>query len=156
MNSFPKLSLHLSHSIRPLFTANSLVFPVIISKGAFRFSKKFSMETKPSMAVDSKPHELVEMLSALGLNDPLHKYPNCYPEANPIDIYRAHLTSILTELTGVDASIVYPALQWTQTLEKGDLVVPVPALRIKGKKPAELAEEWAEKVSSCFLRCIIC
>ncbi|KAF4630871.1 hypothetical protein G7Y89_g7267 [Cudoniella acicularis] len=77
--------------------------------------------------------------------DGIVRYPNCYPEANTVDIYRAHLTSILAEVTGVDAKIIYPALQWTQTLEKGDLVLPVPALRIKGKKPNELAAEWVAK-----------
>jgi arginyl-tRNA synthetase len=99
------------------------------------------------MAVDSMPHELINRLDTLGLKDSLHRYPNCHPEVNPVDIYRAHLTSILTEVTGVDAAIVYPAVQWTQTLEKGDLVLPVPALRVKGNSPAALAEEWAEKVS---------
>jgi arginyl-tRNA synthetase len=86
------------------------------------------------------------LLGKLSLTTPLPKYPNCYPEVNPVDIYRAHLTSILTEVTGVDAAIIYPALQWTQTLEKGDLVLPIPALRVKGKKPAELAAEWVAKV----------
>jgi arginyl-tRNA synthetase len=90
---------------------------------------------------------LSEKLKALSLDTPLPKYPNCYPEVNPVDVYRAHLTSILTEVTGVDAAVIYPALQWTQTLEKGDLVLPVPALRIKGKKPNELAEEWVAKVN---------
>ncbi|OWO99033.1 hypothetical protein B2J93_6610 [Marssonina coronariae] len=89
---------------------------------------------------------LSEQLKSLDLETPLPKYPNCYPEVNPVDIYRAHLTSILTGVTGVDAAIIYPALQWTQTLEKGDLVLPVPALRVKGKKPQELAEEWVAKV----------
>lgn len=90
---------------------------------------------------------LADKLKSLDLEKPLPKYPNCYPEFNQTDIYRAHLTEILTEVTGVDAAIIYPALQWTLTLEKGDLVLPVPALRIKGKKPNELAEEWASKVS---------
>jgi arginyl-tRNA synthetase len=111
------------------------------------------------MAVDSKPHDLLDRLGALGLKDSLHRYPNCHPEVNPVDIYRAHLTSILAEVTGVEASIVYPAVQWTQTLEKGDLVLPVPALRVKEKNPAALAEEWAEKVSmNCcsFLKRIPC
>ena len=111
------------------------------------------------MAVNSNPHALVDRLSALGLKESLHTYPNCHPEVNPVDVYRAHLTSILTELTGVDAAIVYPALAWTQTLEKGDLVLPVPALRVKDKKPTELAEEWAEKVGlGCwsFLETGIC
>ena len=30
--------------------------------------------------------------------------------------------------------------------EKGDLIVAVPALRVKGRKPDELAAEWSEKV----------
>ncbi|KAI9055424.1 hypothetical protein LZ554_000378 [Drepanopeziza brunnea f. sp. 'monogermtubi'] len=94
---------------------------------------------------------LSEQLKSLDLGTPLPKLPNCYPEVNPLDIYRAHLTSILTEVTGVDASIVYPALQWTQTLEKGDLVLPVPALRVKGKKPQELAEEWVAKFPESHL-----
>jgi hypothetical protein len=94
------------------------------------------------------PSDLAEKLKKLSLATPLPKYPNCFPEINPVDIYRAHLTSILTEVTGVDAAVVYPALQWTQTLEKGDLVLPIPALRIKGKKPAELGEEWVAKVFS--------
>lgn len=89
---------------------------------------------------------LSDKLKSLDLETPLPKYPNCYPEVNPVDIYRAHITSILKDVTGVDASIIYPALQWTQTLDKGDLVLPVPALRVKGKKPAELAAEWVEKV----------
>jgi arginyl-tRNA synthetase len=82
----------------------------------------------------------------LRLAEPLPQYPNYYPEINPVDIYRAHLTDLLKDVTGVDPAIIYPSLQWTQTLEKGDLVLPVPALRVKNKKPAELAAEWVEKV----------
>ncbi|KAK6866404.1 Arginyl-tRNA synthetase- cytoplasmic [Apiospora arundinis] len=66
----------------------------------------------------------------------LDKYPNCFPDINPVDIYRSHITSILTKITGVDSKIVYPALQWTATLDKGDIVLPIPALRIKGKPDA--------------------
>jgi arginyl-tRNA synthetase len=91
---------------------------------------------------------LSEKLKDLSLATPLPEYPNCYPEVNPVDIYRAHLTEILTKVTGVDAALVYPALQWTQTLEKGDLVLPIPALRVKGKKPPELAAEWVANVSN--------
>jgi arginyl-tRNA synthetase len=98
-----------------------------------------------------EPAFLAEKLKSLNLTSPLPKYPNCYPELNPVDIYRAHLTSILTEVTGVDSAIIYPALQWTQTLEKGDLVLPVPALRVKDKKPPELAAEWVQNVCTVDL-----
>jgi arginyl-tRNA synthetase len=96
--------------------------------------------------------QLTEKLKTLSVT-PLREYPNCFPDVNPVDVYRSHLTSILTEVTGVDAKIVYPALQWTQTLEKGDLVLPVPALRVKGKKPDELAAEWIQKVCVIIYKC---
>lgn len=85
-------------------------------------------------------------MQKLGLEDKLESFPNSYPELNPTDVYRAHITSILADITGADKSIIYPQLQWTMTLDKGDLILPVAALRIKGKKPQDLALEWAEKV----------
>ncbi|KAI9831643.1 MAG: hypothetical protein M1826_003252 [Phylliscum demangeonii] len=88
--------------------------------------------------------DLISSLSKLGISH-MSPYPNASPESNPVDVYRSHITDHLATITGVDATIIYPALQWTQTLEKGDMVLPVPALRIKGKKPAELAAEVAEK-----------
>ncbi|KAI9809991.1 MAG: hypothetical protein M1827_006758 [Pycnora praestabilis] len=66
---------------------------------------------------------------------------------NPFDIYRSHITEILAPITGADAKVIYGALQWTQTLDKGDLILPVPALRVKGRKPNELALEWGERFS---------
>lgn len=78
----------------------------------------------------------------------LDQYPNCYPGMNPVDVYRSHITTLLHGVTGVDTAIIYPAIQWTQSLDKGDMILAAPALRVKGKKPTELAEEWAEKVRS--------
>ncbi|KZF21718.1 arginyl-tRNA synthetase [Xylona heveae TC161] len=88
--------------------------------------------------------ELAATLKSVGISD-VPQFPNAHPNINPIDIYRAHLTEILAPISGVDAKIIYPALQWTQTLDKGDLILPVPALRVKGKKPNELAAELGDK-----------
>ena len=82
------------------------------------------------------------------MENKLETYPNCYPQLNPVDVYRSHITTILADITGADKSIIYPNLQWTMTLDKGDLILPVAALRIKGKKPNDLATEWAEKVAT--------
>ncbi|KPM43684.1 Arginine--tRNA ligase, cytoplasmic [Neonectria ditissima] len=87
---------------------------------------------------------LAAQLERLGL-DKVDKYPNCFPDVNPVDIYRSHITSLMHEVTGIDTAIIYPAVQWTQSLDKGDAILAVPALRVKGKKPAELAEEWIAK-----------
>jgi len=106
------------------------------------------------MATTTSPANFLSAkLQALDLSEPLSKYPNCHPEINAFDVYRAHITSKLVEITGVDASIVYPALQWTNTPEKGDLILAAPALRVKGKKPDELAKEWAEKVHTASIEC---
>ena len=37
-------------------------------------------------AVDSLSEKLAQL-------PPLDKYPNCYPEINPVDIYRSHASS---------------------------------------------------------------
>ncbi|RYO81719.1 hypothetical protein DL766_002850 [Monosporascus sp. MC13-8B] len=86
------------------------------------------------MAADKAVDGISEQLAQL---PPLDKYPNCYPEINP-------LTTILHQITGVDAKIIYGALQWTQSLAHGDMMLPIPALRVKGK-PQELGEQWLEK-----------
>ncbi|TAQ84852.1 hypothetical protein B7494_g6825 [Chlorociboria aeruginascens] len=119
--------------------------PVLQSPFVAQEQPTISSSTPGQSTLSTATESLSAQLDSLNLGAPLPNYPNCYPEVNTVDIYRAHLTSILTGVTGVDAEIIYPALQWTQTLEKGDLVLPIPALRVKGRKPSELAAEWVEK-----------
>ncbi|RDA84742.1 hypothetical protein CP532_6931, partial [Ophiocordyceps camponoti-leonardi (nom. inval.)] len=94
-----------------------------------------------SMASDASFDALAKRFQHLPLID---RYPNCFPDRNPVDIYRAHITSILQKITGVEPSIIYPAVQWTTTLDKGDLTLAIPALRVKGK-PDDLGKQWLEK-----------
>jgi arginyl-tRNA synthetase len=89
--------------------------------------------------------QLADQVSGLTLDAVAKKYPKLHPEINPYDLYRAHISNIVSDITGVDSSIVYPAVQWTQGLDKGDFVLAAPALRIKGAKPDALAKEWAAK-----------
>lgn len=65
--------------------------------------------------------------------------------SNPTDLYREHISESLAPIAGKPSSEIYERLAWTQTFDKGDLGLPVPALRIQGKKPGELAVELAEK-----------
>lgn len=97
--------------------------------------------------------QLAKRVDGLSLEAITEKYPNCHPEINPFDLYRAHLANVLGEITGVDTNIIYPNLQWTAGLDKGDLVLAAPSLRIKGKKPDELAAAWAEKVRHRVTHC---
>jgi hypothetical protein len=118
---------------RQLFSTN-LTLP--------NFSSK--MDTKQLSHTQSED-ELATALKALGISK-VPQEPNTYPALNPVDIYRSHITELLAPLAGVENKIVYNALQWTAVLEKGDLVLAVPALRLKGKKPPEIALELSEKV----------
>ncbi|KAK3365032.1 arginyl-tRNA synthetase [Lasiosphaeria ovina] len=73
------------------------------------------------------------------------KFPACYPDSNPLDEYRAHIAQLLSQISGIDQHVIYPVLHRANVLENGDLVLPVPALRVKPKEEALLAEQWASE-----------
>ena len=81
----------------------------------------------PPIAVD----ELAKLIGATSLEDDAAKFPNCSPGTNPWDSYRIHLARVMGDITGVTQTIIYPSLQWTTGLDKGDIIVAAPALRVK-------------------------
>jgi arginyl-tRNA synthetase len=85
-------------------------------------------------------------MTDLGIERVVLSFPHSAPEANPIDIYRAFIANKLAPITGVGAEAIFESLQWTQSLDHGDLNLPVPRLRVKRAPPAILAKEWAQKV----------
>ncbi|KAI5296380.1 hypothetical protein KEM52_003244 [Ascosphaera acerosa] len=90
---------------------------------------------------------IVPSLAGLSINDiaqPSADYPNCYPTINPVDGYRIHVAELVAQALGLDAKFVYPRVQWTNTLDKGDLVIAVPSLQIKGKKPADVTQQLVD------------
>jgi hypothetical protein len=137
------------HSFRPGCLLLSPIRPLLLwNLDPFRTAAAAShFQTRTfTMAAADPVSQLSVQLEQLGSLD---KYPNCYPEVNPQDIYRAHITSIVHKITGVDTTIIYNALQWTLSQDKGDMVIAIPALRVKGAKPAELGEQWLAKVRIC-------
>jgi hypothetical protein len=116
---------------------------------------RFALMATTGDAVDRAPKEfpampslesLHEQLRALSITDQVPVFPDSNPTTNPVDIFRCVIAHHLAPITGVDIKLVYPALEWTQTLDKGDLVLAVPRLRVKGN-PAELGKQWVEKVA---------
>ncbi|KAL7930907.1 arginyl-tRNA synthetase [Trichoderma chlorosporum] len=95
------------------------------------------------MAKPAGLDKLTSLVNGLSLDSVAEKYPQAHPEINPLDLYRAHLSNVLAGISGVDTQIIYPAINWTTGLDKGDFVLAVPALRIKGEKPDALANKWA-------------
>lgn len=85
---------------------------------------------------------ITSSLSKLGIDPPAAE-PASFPEANAVDLMRNYITDELHRLSSIDKSIIYPALDTPSTLEKGDLIVPLPRLRLKGVNPKEKAVEWA-------------
>ncbi|KAF2492825.1 arginyl-tRNA synthetase [Lophium mytilinum] len=67
--------------------------------------------------------DLAEQLAQLRVSQA--EIPACYPQSNPVDIFRVHIANTLAD--------------------HGDLLLPVPALKAKGEKPDELATRWAEE-----------
>src|SRR6266480_991597 len=139
----------------------SLSYNKTLSQSAFRppsrlSSKPSSYSPRPiSSSASAMAHvdtmiDLTATLRSLGISE-VPRLPNTNPALNPVDVYRSHITELLAPIVGVDPKIVQNALQWTQTLATGDLVLPVPALRVKGKKPDELAKEIGEKVSEASI-----
>jgi len=96
--------------------------------------------SKQALALDN----LTEKLKTLGL-EKVPAEPNTYPALNPFDLYRSHVTELISQVTGIEHKIIYPTLQWTAKTENGDLQLAVPALRIKGKDLKEYAKDLAEK-----------
>ncbi|KAI1076901.1 arginyl-tRNA synthetase [Whalleya microplaca] len=97
------------------------------------------------MASTSSLAQLLSKLDGLTLESIADTFPTTHPDINPFDLYRVHIARVLAPITGVAADKIHPVIAWTNSLDKGDFVLPVPALRIKGAKPDVLGAEWAAK-----------
>ena len=73
----------------------------------------------------------------------VHETLPVYPLSRPLDIYRVYLADVLAKLAGCDVTLAYDAIQLPNTLPHGDLTLPVPRLRLKGKKPDDQCIELA-------------
>lgn len=87
---------------------------------------------------------IISQLAKLNIAEPA-KAEGSFPEVNVVDLIRNYISVELSKISGVDTALIYPALEWTNTMERGDLLIPVPRLRIKGANPKDLATEWASK-----------
>lgn len=113
---------------RPFLITNSIANPSL------------SLQIKRSMSTG-----IIEQLKTLSIEEPV-KAKDSFPEVNVVDLMRNYITQELAKISDVAADQIYPALEWTNTLERGDLLIPVPRLvRKKGINPKEIAEEWASK-----------
>ncbi|KAI5962808.1 SYR1 [Candida theae] len=87
---------------------------------------------------------ITQELSKLGLNQP-EPAKDTYPEYNVVDVFRNYIGDELNRISGIDKDIIVQALDTPKLLDQGDLIVPIPKLRLKGINPSEKSKEWAEK-----------
>lgn len=72
---------------------------------------------------------------------------------NPLDVFRIAIARELARITNLDVGFIFAALERSSTLDKGDLVLAVPRLRIKSADltPAAQAENLVSqfRVENC-------
>lgn len=85
-------------------------------------------------------------LAQLGLREST-PVAGAYPRSNVMDVMRCYIASELHKLSGTAPDVIFSALDSPNTMDKGDLLVPLPRLRLpKGTdfkaKAGELAEAF--------------
>lgn len=81
-------------------------------------------------------------LSKLGLSQPT-ALPSSYPDFNVYDLLRNYVADELSLISSVDKSLILQSLDSPNSLDKGDLIIPLPRLKVKGNIK-EKAVEWSE------------
>lgn len=89
---------------------------------------------------------LQTLLGRVGLDTPIPVYPGGDVVHNPQDIFRAYLADALHKVIDCDKLIAYQAIQPTNGIGAGDLVVISPKLRLDGIAPKELVVDLVRKV----------
>lgn len=92
----------------------------------------------------SVPQTIITQLEKLEIQEPT-RIQESHPDSNFVDLMRNYIAGELSKISNVESNLIYQALEWTNTLERGDLLIPIARLRIKGSDPKELAIEWASK-----------
>lgn len=111
-----------SPSIQSRLPLVSFLTRALLSSASFSIlSSRFSTFQSP---FDMTDLPAVEGLSLQSTSE-TSKFPNCFPSLNPVDIYREHIAEKLSAGSGIEAGKIYDRLMWTNTLDKGDLVLPV-------------------------------
>ena len=77
-----------------------------------------------------------DSLKQLGLSQPA-AIEGTHPQYNVVDVFRNYIAEELHRISSVDKSIIIQALDTPKVLDQGDIIVPIPKLRLKGINPNE-------------------
>ena len=82
--------------------------------------------------------------AAPGKLDSVPQLPGTSPDTNVMDVFKNVIAAQMSQISGVDAKLLFDSLDLPRSLENGDLAIAVPRLRVKGN-PAQFAQEWAKQ-----------
>ncbi|GMM49506.1 arginine--tRNA ligase [Starmerella bacillaris] len=91
--------------------------------------------------------QVANKLEKLGVHD-FTAFPLANCAQNPLDIVRSYVCRELHKISGVDEKIIFPALEVPIDNKNGDLIVPIPRLRVPPKEHENLAREWSSSFPS--------
>lgn len=97
-------------------------------------------------AVSPNMTALETRLGSLGLDTPLPEISVVDVLTRPLDIYRAHLASLLAAALDCDISVAYAAIASSTDITLGDLSVVLPRLRLQTADLANLAVDVTSKL----------
>ena len=132
----------------------SLVFRKRFQPIAIRRSFNYTTHTNNiiKMAPLQQQPDLVEQLKNLNIDSAKNNSNTAlsFPNENIVDFYRNLIADKLSKLAEIDYKVIYEALETVNSLEKGDLSIPIPRI-LRGKKgvnPREINHEWAAQLSN--------
>jgi arginyl-tRNA synthetase len=88
---------------------------------------------------------LEDCLAGLNLNMPTCSLDTSQALANPLDLYRSYLATILAALVDCNDEDAFKSIQWPNNIFNGDLAVVLPKLQ-PGAKADKLAVALLQKV----------
>ncbi|CAI4063772.1 arginine--tRNA ligase MSR1 SKDI_08G1390 [Saccharomyces kudriavzevii IFO 1802] len=65
----------------------------------------------------------------------------------PLDALRQDISKVLSNISGIDHSLILNALESTNNMNKGDLILPLPKIDVAD--PVAVAKRWATELIAC-------
>jgi arginyl-tRNA synthetase len=94
---------------------------------------------------------LEQTFKSVGLEGPERNEALLNNFARPLEVYRAYLVKIISEIVGCEEEIAQKCILWPNNIDNGDLAVVLPKLR-PGVKADKTGVEIMEKVQKLLGR----
>lgn len=59
---------------------------------------------------------------------------------------KKHISDSISKLSGIDSTSVYECLKYPRTLDLGDIILPLPQLKLQNEEIGKIATDWSKKI----------